>query len=248
MRWRFRTSKQGLKVVRSACKQLGWTRDTVANDQSLIKASKILEPDQIWPQEGFHGRLYADGINEASWRRFLIGKDALSAHIFVAYCLALNVTWEAVVDWSEVDSPIPFVTLPKTIPLPASETNPTSDQSLTDVSEFIRDVTIPDGTIMQPGEAFTKVWEIRNAGEVAWENRYLKRLGASHGPALITSPERVKIPHTLPGNRVEIAVNLKAPDVATTTTAIWKMTDSEGKLCYPDRYRYGLSVVIQVLQ
>ncbi|MEM8810784.1 MAG: hypothetical protein AAGF01_32645, partial [Cyanobacteria bacterium P01_G01_bin.38] len=154
MGWRFRTSKQGLKVVRSACKQLGWTRDTIANDQSLIEASKILEPDKIWPQEGFHGRLYADGINEASWRRFLIGKDTLSAHIFVAYCLALNVTWEAVVDWSEVDSPIPF-----------------------------------------------------------------------------------KIPHTLPGNRVAIAVNLKAPDVATTTTAIWKMTDSDGKLCYPDRYR-----------
>lgn len=248
MVWRFRASEKGLQVIRESCRQMSWTRNTVCNDESLIEASKILEPCRSWPEEGFHGRIYADGIHEGSWRRFLMGKKPISAQVFVAYCLALKVTWEDVVDWSDVNSPIPFVALPRVPLTQKSCINFKSDQPPQDISEFVRDVTIPDGTIMQRGEEFTKVWEIRNAGNVAWKSRCLMRLGACSGPALMTSLARVKIPRTNPGESIEVSVKLKAPEVATTTTAIWKMTFDDGTLCFPDRYKYGLSVVIQVLQ
>jgi hypothetical protein len=246
MEWRFRASKQGLAVIRESCKKMRWTRDTVANDMPLIEASKILEPSGQWPQEGFHGKLYADGINEGSWRRFLNGRDPIQAKIFVVYCHALKVTWENLIEWSEVNVPIPFISLP-------SSQSQTSDllceeDAPNDSSEFIRDVTIPDGSILDPGQEFVKTWEIRNAGNVPWKDRYLTRIGANHGPALVSSAARERIPNTNPGECVEVSVKLKAPEVATTTTGIWKMTFKDGKLCYPERYTYGLSLIIQVLQ
>lgn len=37
-----------------------------------------------------------------------------------------------------------------------------------DVSEFIADVTVPDGSEVRAGSTFVKTWELRNAGTVAW--------------------------------------------------------------------------------
>ena len=42
-----------------------------------------------------------------------------------------------------------------------------------DASRFIRDVTYPDGTIVQPGERFKKIWEIANGGDFPWVGRKL---------------------------------------------------------------------------
>lgn len=178
----------------------------------------------------------------------MAGKELIRLEIFAAYCLALEVPWEHVVDWPNDVAPIPLPCLPQALCNRDPSGNLDSEQEPQDMSEFIRDVTIPDGSIMQPGEKFTKIWAIRNAGNVTWKNRYLARMGACAGTALITSAKRVKIPHTMPGQQVEIAVELRSPEVATTTTAIWKMTFSDSQLCYPHRYVYGLSVVIQVLQ
>jgi hypothetical protein len=183
------------------------------------------------------GNIYANGINGASWRRFLEGKKTIGGHAFVAYCQALDLSWENVVDPLSIDGSMPFILLP-----------PSSSNDPQDASKFIRDVTIPDGTIMQPGEEFIKTWEICNSGNVPWQNRYLTRMGAYNAPALIFSPKRVKIPFTAPGSNVEISVKMKAPEVATTTSATWKMTYGSGELCFPERYKYGLAIIIHVIQ
>jgi Ig-like domain from next to BRCA1 gene len=246
MVWHFRLSTQGVQVVKKARQEKKWKTHTDVDDNPLLLASGILKPDRKWPIETFHGKIYADGINEASWRRFLRGQE-ISAEVFAAYCHALNVNWEKVIDWSVIEHSIPFVALPRSSFNQDSAQSDFSNRQLKDISEFIRDVTIPDGMLMRPGEEFTKIWEIRNAGDIVWKNRYLMRIGACFGPALISSPRRVKIPTTEPGQHTQISVNLKAPDVVTTTTALWKMTDRNGTLCFPDRYRYGLCVVIQVI-
>ncbi|NES23768.1 MAG: hypothetical protein F6K41_33820 [Symploca sp. SIO3E6] len=115
-----------------------------------------------------------------------------------------------------------------------------------DYSEFIRDVTIPDGSLIEANETFTKIWEVRNAGGVLWKDRSLTRLGDNQGFGLITSPRHVNIPDTLPGQKVLIEVELKAPESRGTYQATWKMTFADGRLCFPDRYKYGLFVVINV--
>ncbi len=117
-----------------------------------------------------------------------------------------------------------------------------------DAAEFVRDVTIPDGTIIQANETFTKIWEIRNIGKTHWRGRFLKRIGSPSGPALISSPEIVPIPDTAPGASVQIAVQMRAPAYPTSTTVLWKMVDAKGELYFPDRYRYGLLCTVHVVE
>lgn len=116
-----------------------------------------------------------------------------------------------------------------------------------DESKFIRDVTIPDGSHIKVGEEFEKVWEIQNIGNVVWKNRFLKREGTCEGLGLITSPDKVPIPTTYPRQTVQIKVPMRAPTIPTTTTCIWKMVDKHGAKYFPDKYKYGLTITINVV-
>lgn len=238
MKVRIRASDKGLQIIKEAKSKKGWKYDTLENDEPLIAASKILKPNVFFPIGDFYNKIYAEGINEASWRRFLMNKE-MPARIFAAYCLALEISWESVADLSNIQPSIPLDFFPKVA---------NNESNLYDASEFVCDVTIPDGMIFAPGEEFTKIWEIRNTGSMIWKDRYLTRFGAHKGFALIHSPARVKIPRVEPGDNVQIKVNLKAPEVATTCEAIWKMTNKNGEFCFPERYKYGLSVMIQVIE
>lgn len=37
---------------------------------------------------------------------------------------------------------------------------------------FVADVTVPDGTVMKPGEDFLKVWRVQNTGSCKWDEGY----------------------------------------------------------------------------
>jgi hypothetical protein len=124
---------------------------------------------------------------------------------------------------------------------------PTSHPLPGDYSDFVRDVTIPDGSIVQAGQTLHKQWELRNAGSVPWTNRRLTRVGATGGYASPESPDSVPIPDTAPGDTVVISVNVVAPDRPAHYIAHWKMTDAHGQLCFPDRYGYGVWVSFVVV-
>src|SRR5512140_2023784 len=79
--------------------------------------------------------------------------------------------------------PATFTAVPfPTIPPPATQA-PTNTQgpantpiatatSNCDNANFVTDVTIPDETVIDPGETFTKTWRIRNAGTCSWTPSY----------------------------------------------------------------------------
>jgi len=115
-----------------------------------------------------------------------------------------------------------------------------------DRSEFVDDVTIPDGTVMPPDFIFEKVWRLRNAGTVPWTRRLLARDGAASGHGIPHSPSRVSIPDTAPGELVDIAVPLRAHPIPGTAQVRWKMVDEDGYEFFPDRYRYGILLTIVV--
>ena len=114
-----------------------------------------------------------------------------------------------------------------------------------DASTFIDD-TIPHGTLMKPGEVFTKTWRIRNSGTVPWNGRHLERQGPLTGPGLITSPRFAAIADTEPGEITDLSVPLKAPGYDCSSIAYFKMIDSDGALCFPDSYQLGLDVMVRV--
>jgi len=116
-----------------------------------------------------------------------------------------------------------------------------------DASIFLHE-TIPDGTLMRPGERFVKEWTIQNTGKVIWQDRYLTRIGISAGSGLITTPARILIEVTPPGAEVTIAVPCVAQFVEGTSLAVFKMTDERGRLFFPGRYSAGLQVQVTVIR
>ena len=79
----------------------------------------------------------------------------------------------------------PIYNVPTAIPTATNSpmypiyTQPTSStiyaQPVTTVCErvrFVDDVTIPDNTVMAPGQTFRKTWRIQNAGSCAWNSGY----------------------------------------------------------------------------
>lgn len=115
-----------------------------------------------------------------------------------------------------------------------------------DESTFVEDVTVPDGTIMQPGEPFTKTWRIRNTGTVPWHGRFLSRVGVGDGISMPKSPPRVPIPDTDPGETVDISVKMMAPTSQGQTKVTFKQTDEFGQLYLPGP-EYELGIYCEII-
>jgi transcriptional regulator with XRE-family HTH domain len=95
--------------------------------------------------------------------------------------------------------------------------------------------TVPDGTIVDPGSAFTKAWTVRNAGTADWHGRWLTRQGDPGVPGWLASPRQVPVPDTPAGALVTVSVELTSPRLAGSFTAYFKMTDSDGRPYFPAR-------------
>lgn len=112
-----------------------------------------------------------------------------------------------------------------------------------DASEFVRAELIPSA-IVHPGEFFTVVFHIRNAGRAHWTNRYLTRIGAPATMGFPWSPQLIPIPDALPGDQAEIPIPLRGAPLPGTAQILFKMSDRDGNLYFPKNYRYGLLVTV----
>ncbi|GAA4577289.1 NBR1-Ig-like domain-containing protein [Planotetraspora kaengkrachanensis] len=102
-----------------------------------------------------------------------------------------------------------------------------------DKSVFVADVTIPDGTVVAPGQQFTKTWEIANIGTVPWHGRFLERAPLPADNGTCSTPGKVRIPDTEPGAHVRISVAVMAPDDPGSCWVGWKMVDGEDRPFLP---------------
>lgn len=110
--------------------------------------------------------------------------------------------------------PVPFSapTVAVTPTLPASPiptgAAPSPTPACTDNLTFVADLTVPDGTIISPGETIDKRWQVVNSGTCNWDKRYTLVLvtGAEMGagspqalfPALAGADAQVRILFTAP--------------------------------------------------
>ncbi|NWF64906.1 MAG: hypothetical protein HXY38_11435 [Chloroflexi bacterium] len=115
-------------------------------------------------------------------------------------------------------TPIP---LPTNTSTPAPTATPTCPQA-----QFVTDVTIPDGTVMTPGQTFTKKWRIRNTGQCAW-NGYT--LVFDSGDSM-SGPASQPIGVVNPGQEVDLEVNLTAPSTAGNYRGYWRIVSNANVL------------------
>lgn len=73
---------------------------------------------------------------------------------------------------------------------------------------FVKDITIPDGSVIPPLQPCLKVWEVKNNGNVAWPEGTILKI-VSSGLAV---PETVNVPCVNAGESISISVNITAPE------------------------------------
>lgn len=94
-----------------------------------------------------------------------------------------------------------------------------------DGSAYVSDVTIPDGSILAPGETFTKTWRMKNTGACAWSSNYALIFSSGNRMSGISTPIEQTV---APGASAEISVELTAPDEEGTYTGYWILANSGG--------------------
>lgn len=112
-------------------------------------------------------------------------------------------------------------------------TSATSCYALT----FVRDVSIPDNTQMDPGETFTKTWQVLNSGSCAWEAGF--KFQNTGGNAMGASP--LVLPSSVAsGVTFDLAVPMTAPNAAGTVRGNWRMSTASGEF-------FGDEVFVQIV-
>lgn len=86
--------------------------------------------------------------------------------------------------------------------------------------------TIPDGTILRPGEIFTKSWTVKNSGTCTWDTSYKLVFwsGDLMGGAYVYDFPTIAIPDQI----VEIPIVLYAPEANGMYTGFWRIQSPNG--------------------
>lgn len=91
---------------------------------------------------------------------------------------------------------------------------------------FLRDQTIPDGTVVQPLSSLDKRWEVENAGSCNWGPDYRLRLIA--GPELDAQKEQALYP-ARSGTHAVLRIPFKAPAEAGDYRSAWQAFNPQGE-------------------
>ncbi len=113
---------------------------------------------------------------------------------------------------------------------PTPTPTPTAGTACTDVATFVSDVTIPDNTVVAPGQSFTKTWRMRNRGTCTWGPNYT--LAFVSGPAM-TSQTAIAVPTTAPTATADLSVPMTAPTTAGAAQGFWQLRSPSGKAFGP---------------
>lgn len=98
---------------------------------------------------------------------------------------------------------------------------------LLDELSWAADVTVPDGSLIRPGQRFSKTWRIRNTGTSTWGAGYNLVFFADDQ---MNGPSQVPLPPLRPGQTADITVGLTAPSTPGMQRSTWKPRDADGSI------------------
>jgi len=101
---------------------------------------------------------------------------------------------------------------------------------------YLEDLTIPDGSLVQPGEVLDKRWAVENAGNCNWDAAYSLRLIA--GPPL-GAPERQPLYPARAGASAVIRILFTAPQESGAYRSAWQAFD-------PQEQPFGDPIFIEI--
>lgn len=122
-------------------------------------------------------------------------------------------------------TPLPSPTLQQVSGLATSTTSAGSSAVGCDNSVYISDVTIPDGTTVNPGQSFTKTWRVSNTGTCAWTATYqiVFLTGDSMGGKATAIGKAVN-----PGGTLDVSVAMVSPATVGNISGTWRLSNDKG--------------------
>ena len=110
--------------------------------------------------------------------------------------------------------------------VPPTVAPPPSATPNCDIAQYIKDVTIPDGTNFNPGDTFTKTWRLKNIGTCTWTGYALV---FDSGDAM-SGASPIAIGTVASGQEVDVSVNLTAPASNGNYRGYWRIRNSSNVL------------------
>ena len=172
-----------------------------------------------WMFKNTNGALFGIGSfsNKPWWVEIVVSGSSTS-------------TYTATVPATATGTPPTATTTPTTTPTgsttPAMATSTLS--SSCDKAEFVADITVPDGTVFAPDEAFTKTWRLKNVGTCTWTTAYTL---VFHTGEQMSGPAAVNFPNDVtPDQTVDLSVSLTAPNAEGTYRGNWMLKNASGSL------------------
>lgn len=104
---------------------------------------------------------------------------------------------------------------------------PTTTPACTPNLLFLEDLTIPDGTVVAPGNSLDKRWLVENNGSCNWDQQYSLTLLA--GPDLGAPVEQALYP-ARSGTQATVRILFTAPEEPGNYRSAWQAQDSQGNL------------------
>jgi len=102
---------------------------------------------------------------------------------------------------------------------------PTSPPNCKVQAVLLEDVTIPDDTVLEAGETFTKTWRFKNTGSCHWKGYTINFLTGDR----MGAPDSVPIPDTIAGESVDVSVELTAPTADGSYSAYYVLKNADGE-------------------
>ncbi len=98
----------------------------------------------------------------------------------------------------------------------------------TNRAAFVADITVPDNSYLAANTAFTKVWRLKNTGTCTWNTAYSTTF-VSGDPMSAVYPVPLTS-NVVPGQSIDVAVNMVAPSYAGTYKGNWSLKADTGQL------------------
>jgi hypothetical protein len=121
----------------------------------------------------------------------------------------------------------PTLSIPTATPVPPTKTPVPTAVSYCDWAAFVKDVSIPDGTLLSPGEVFTKTWRLKNVGTCSWTPDYDV---VFYGGAQMSGTTMQVPGYVAPGQYVDVSVTFTAPSAAGHYEGFWLLRNQYGGL------------------
>lgn len=95
---------------------------------------------------------------------------------------------------------------------------------------FLGDVTIPDNTLISPGQPFRKTWRLRNDGTCAWGPNAVVHSITNINNNSFGAPMVLDMPDVQPGGIVDLSIDMIGPNTPGLQRSEWMFMVNEGGL------------------